>query len=147
MSAPETRTSAVGRVLRRTRTIPGSPAFSWRSCLGHSLAAHAVGLLVVAQPSVAQITPPASPRTSTQVTESIRQVDAAATSCSELKSRVRDSDSGALVTASGPTGGSVFFARAPQCDFWQRSQFTYVMANDGWCGVGYTCTGKIQGGR
>jgi hypothetical protein len=46
---------------------------------------------------------------------------------------------------SGPRGawGDTFYGPAvPQCPFWQVSQFTYVRARDGLCGVGYICIDK-----
>ena len=62
MTALETRTSEVSRVLRRTRkTILASPSLTWRSCLGASVAACALGLLVVALPSYAQTARPPPP--------------------------------------------------------------------------------------
>ena len=80
MTALETRTSDVSRVLRRTRmTILASSVLTWRSRLRASVAAYALGSLVVALPSYAQTVAPASavgPGTVTQVTASLRQIDA-----------------------------------------------------------------------
>ena len=112
-----------------------------RSSLAASVAAHGFGFLVVALPSYAQTV--VSPPGASQVTAAAPQIDAGTLACTELKSRVRDS--GTLAIAAGPRGGDIFHARAPQCDFWQRAQFSYVIAKDGWCGVGYVCAAKVQG--
>ncbi len=149
MTAIQIPASEVRRASRHDRTsIRAAPALAWRSSPCIRAAAYAMSLLVVPLPTIAQTAAPApsgTPRPA-QVTESNRGIDAATVSCSELKASVLKSEAG-LVIASGPTGGGTFHARAPQCDFWQRSQFTFVMAKEGWCGVGYTCTVRIQGGR
>ena len=149
MTPRRTPTSEAPRACRHIRReIRAAPALAWRSRPGLRALAYAIGLLVVPLPTVAQTAPamPGTPRTATQMAESSRPIDAATVSCPELKASVLKSEAG-LVIASGPTGGGTFHARAPQCEFWQRSQFTYVMAKEGWCGVGYTCTVRIQGGR
>ena len=147
MTAHETRTCMGSRALRRTRmAMPASAAPTSRSSLAALVAAHAFGFLVVALSSYAQTDPPGyvvARRGASQVTEATPQIAAGTLSCTELKSRIRDS--GTLVIASGPTGGDIFHARVPECEFWQRPQFSYVTAKDGWCGVGYICTGKVQG--
>jgi len=151
MTAFETRTSELPRASPQDRRgILSGRAIPWSSGIGSWAAAYAMTLLVVPLQTVAQTaspSPPSAPRSASQLTESHRQIDAATASCSDLKASVLKSDSGTLVIAAGPTAGATFHARAPQCDFWLRPQFTYVMAKDGWCGVGYTCAAKIQGGR
>src|SRR5688572_24620219 len=150
MTAIQVPASEVGRASRHNRrSIRAAPALARRSGPCLRVAACAMSFLVVPLPTVAQTAAPASPgtpRAATQVTESTRPIDAATVSCSELKASVLKSESGLVIT-SGATGGGTFHARAPQCEFWQRPQFTYVMAKEGWCGVGYACTVRIQGGR
>ena len=80
----------------------------------------------LADTPVAQDAPPVDPRT---------------LACAELKSRL--SESGSLAVASAPRGGDVYHARIPRCEFWQRFEFSYVIAKDGWCGAGYICTAKL----
>ena len=150
MTPRRTPTSEAPRACRHIRRAIQAPTML-ASSRGASLRALAcaMSLLVVPVPTAAQTAPPGSPgapRAATQGMELNRPIEAATVSCSELKASVLKSESG-LVVGSGPTGGGTFHARAPQCDFWQRSQFTYVMAKEGWCGVGYTCTVRIQGGR
>ena len=66
------------------------------------------------------------------------------TSCKELKSKLQNSE--ALILVSGPRGwGDTYYARVPQCEFWQRPVFSSVKTNDGWCAVGYICATKISG--
>jgi hypothetical protein len=101
------------------------------------LAAGAFSLALVAGPGHAQ-TVPATAAVSPPT------INTNTTSCKELKSRLQNSGSLALV--SGPRGwGDTYYARVPQCDFWQRPVFSYVTTNDGWCGVGYVCAAKISG--
>jgi hypothetical protein len=151
MTTLESRTDELPRAsLRNRRGIVAAPPIRWTGGPGLRTAAYAMSLLVVPLPTVAQTalqSSPAAPRAASQVTDSNRHIDAATVACSDLRTSILKSDSGTLVIASGPTGGGTFHARAPQCDFWLRPQFTYVMAKEGWCGVGYTCTAKIQGGR
>jgi hypothetical protein len=117
-------------------TAPSLPM--WRGFLAASAAAGAISLALVAAPSHAQAVPAAGASAPT--------INTNTTSCKELKSRLQNSGSLALV--SGPRGwGDTYYARAPQCEFWQRPQFSYVTTNDGWCGVGYVCAAKISGGR
>ena len=90
----------------------------------------------IAVPSHAQTAP--APAASAQA------INTSTASCRELKSRLQNS--GTLTLVSGSQGwGDTYYARAPQCEFWQRPVFTSVMASDGWCAVGYVCAAKISG--
>ena len=113
---------------------------TWRSLLATSAAVGAFSLMLLAPPSYAQTASvPTNPSA-----ESAPQVNADTTSCKELKSRLQNS--GALNIVSGPRGwGDTYYARVPQCQFWQRPLFSYVITNDGWCGVGHICAVKITG--
>jgi hypothetical protein len=60
-----------------------------------------------------------------------------------LKAQLKSA--GEMSILSGPRGawGDTFYGPAvPQCPFWQTSQFTYVRARDGLCGVGFICIDK-----
>jgi hypothetical protein len=126
------------RIVRLSLSIPeASPlVLTWRSRAAVGVAARAFALLVIALPSYAQTVSP-------QGADATRNVDARTMSCADLKSRVRDS--GPLVVSSGPEGGDIFHPRVPQCQFWQRPQYSFLRAKDGWCGVGYVCAAKFQG--
>jgi hypothetical protein len=116
-------------------TAPSVP--TWRGFFAASAAAGAFSLAMVAAPSHAQTTVPAAAVPAPTINTNT-------TSCKELKSRLQNA--GALALVSGPRGwGDTYYARAPQCEFWQRSMFSYVTTNDGWCGVGYVCAAKISG--
>ena len=115
-------------------TAPSVPR--WRGFLAAAAVAGAFSLALVAAPSHAQTVPAASASAPT--------IDTNTTSCKELKSRLQNS--GILTLVSGPRGwGDTYHARIPQCEFWQRPVFSFVTTNDGWCGVGYICAGKISG--
>jgi hypothetical protein len=70
-------------------------------------------------------------------------VNAEAVSCKELKDRLQSA--GTLSIASGQRAwGETFYGPAvPQCEFWQMPRFSYVNTNDGACGAGYVCVGRI----
>ena len=90
----------------------------------------------IAAPGHAQTAPP--PAASAQA------INTSTASCKELKSRLQNA--GTLTLVSGSQGwGDTYYARAPQCEFWQRPVFTSVNASDGWCAVGYVCAAKISG--
>ena len=109
---------------------------TWRRFFATSAAAGAFGLVLVAAPSHAQTVPAAAVSAPT--------INTNTTSCKELKSTLQNT--GARTLVSGPRGwGDTYYARVPQCEFWQRSIFSYVTTTDGWCGVGYICTAKVSG--
>ena len=111
-----------------------------------SVVAGTLALLAFALPSCAQTLAAASgggPGVQRPVESVTPAVNARTVSCTELKASVKAA--GALTVTSGPEGGDVFHARIPACEFWQRPRFSFVPANDGWCGIGYVCAGKLQG--
>jgi len=119
-----------------------SSALIRRSFLTSSAAATAFGLMLFAPLSYAQTA--AAPDARAPVVNSAPQIDADTTSCQELKSKLESS--GTLTIVSRQGGGSdTYYARTPQCQFWQMPSFSYVMASDGRCGVGSICTNKAQG--
>jgi len=132
--------SPTAKLPRRRMIMLEAPSVpAWQSFLAASAAAGAFSLALVAGPSHAQTVP-----ATTAV--SAPTINTNAISCKELKSRLQNS--GALALVSGPRGwGDTYYARVPQCEFWQRPVFSYVATNDGWCGVGYVCAAKISGGR
>ena len=72
-------------------------------------------------------------------------VNPASLSCNALKAKLQTA--GELSILSGPKGawGDTFYGPAvPRCQFWQMPVFTYVMAGDGLCGVGYICVDKLS---
>jgi hypothetical protein len=135
-----TQKQVVGRGVP-TFTARG-PAAARRTPLAASIAASALALLA-AGPSYSQNAPPAPVAGSRGEAQMTASINSRAVSCAELKSRIQDAGTLAITSAQG--WGDVFHARIPRCEFWQRSQYAYVNAKDGWCGVGYTCVAKIQG--
>lgn len=113
------------------RSVP-----TWRRFFATSAAAGAFSLFLVAGPGHAQTTPAAA--------VSAPAINTNTTSCNELKSTLQDSGPRTLV--SGPRGWSdTYYARVPQCEFWQQPVFSSVTASDGWCSVGYICAAKVSG--
>ena len=107
-----------------------------RSFLATSAVACAFGLILGAASSYGETLP--------ATVVSPPPINTDTSSCNELKSTLQSS--GALTLVSGPRGwGDTYYARVPQCQFWQRPLFSYVTANDGLCGVGYICTAKFSG--
>ena len=146
MTALETASSPASTAFPPTgRTTSKSAAPLWRNGLAVAVGAHALGLLIVALPSHGQTARPdaVGPRGANPVASDPLQIDARTLSCRDLQARVRDS--GPLAMMSGLTGGGTFHAARPRCEFWERPQFSFVMAQDGWCGAGYVCAAKLQG--
>jgi hypothetical protein len=133
-----------GRVLvAGCATSPARPASAQRRFAALWIAAQALSVLAMTLPSHAQsVSPPAmNAPGSGAPTSTGYQVDARSLPCQELKARIRDA--GSLIVTAGPGGGDLVHARAPQCEFWQRAQYTNARAKDGWCAVGYICAAKL----
>src|SRR5687767_2414387 len=109
---------------------------TWRRSFAASAAAGAFSLALIADPTHAQSAP--APAVSGPT------INTNTTSCKELKSRLQSSGSLTLVSGS-QAWADTYYARAPQCEFWQRPVFSSVSTNDGWCAVGYICAAKISG--
>lgn len=138
MTAIENHSRTVTFVLPRRQLIMSPPpsVTTWRRFVASSAAAGAFSLLLVAAPGHAQ--------TVSAAAVSAPTINTNTTSCKELKSTLQDS--GARTLVSGPRGGDdTYYARVPQCEFWQRPVFSSVTTSDGWCGVGYICAAKVSG--
>lgn len=118
--------------------LTGPPVPTWRRSVAASAAGGAFSLALIAAPA------PADAQTVQAPAVSIPTINTNTTSCKELKARLQNS--GALNLVSGARGwADTYYARVPQCEFWQRPVFSSVNTNDGWCAVGYICAAKISG--
>jgi hypothetical protein len=104
-----------------------------------------LGCLTAVSPVPAQTqSNPAAGSVTSAPTTPAPQIDARTLTCQALQARVRKQGP-VVVSSGGAVAGDVYHAQSPRCEFWQRPQFSFVMAQDGWCAAGYVCAMKFQG--
>ena len=74
-------------------------------------------------------------------------INAATVSCSELRENLQRAGTLTIVTQPRGWADTYYGPGVPQCEFWLKPKFSYVSANDGACGVGYTCVDRVTAGR